>query len=107
MRRYPGSWLVLTGTALWILAVVYLAAVLAAPSVFDWTSCELIEGESIHGRAERSWLPPGTTCTYSLPQYGRYTTEPTPLGSVVVVAALLAPGILIYLHRLLSRAASK
>ncbi|MGY1652122.1 hypothetical protein [Geodermatophilus sp. SYSU D01119] len=28
-------------------------------------ACELTPGSSVYGEPSRSWLPPGTTCTYA------------------------------------------
>ncbi|MDQ3902008.1 MAG: hypothetical protein M3319_16730, partial [Actinomycetota bacterium] len=62
-------------------------------------------GSSVFGQASRSWLPPGTTCTYDLSDYGLPTNvviRPTPL-RLAVVGALVGLPALLHLRRLLIR----
>ncbi len=103
MSAYPGRWLVTLGYLVWVASVLYVVACLVAPSVFSDFRCELIQGSSIYGEPSRSWLPPGTTCTWELDPYGRYVLTPSPVRLVVVVMALTGFPLLRYLDRLLRR----
>ena len=104
VTSYPGRWLVRLGYAAWVVSVAYVLACLAAPSMFG--GCELTPGSSVFGDATRSWLPPGTTCTYDLSGYGlseNFVTRPSPVRLVVVAMALTGFPLLQYLRRLLKR----
>lgn len=105
MRAYPGRWLVALGYLVWVSSVLYVVACLLAPAATGSTGCELTPGSSVFGEASRSWLPPGTTCTWELNGYGRYVTTPSPVRLVVVAMALTGFPLLRYLSRLLSRPA--
>jgi hypothetical protein len=105
MSAYPGRWLVTLGYMLWAASVLYVVACLAAPSVVGHTGCELTPGSSVYGEASRTWLPPGTTCTWELSGYGRYVTSPSPVRLVVVGMALVGLPLLRYLAGLLRRPA--
>lgn len=100
---YPGRWLVTLGFVAWVASVLYVVACLAAPSVLGGVGCELSPGNSVLGEASRSWIPPGTTCTYNLGVYGRYVSRPAPVRLVVVAAALAGLPLLRYLGRVLKR----
>lgn len=106
MTSYPGRWLVVLGYVGWVLCVLLVVACLVAPS--GSTTCDLSPGASIFGEASRSWLPPGTTCTWDLSLYGlssNVVDRPSPLRLVVVVAALVGLPLVRYVARLLKRAA--
>jgi hypothetical protein len=105
VSSYPGRWLVVLGLVLWVVSVLYLAACLAGPSLLGGTACELAPGSSVFREASRSWLPPGTTCTWELGGYGRHVEGPSPLRLVVVVWALAGWPLTRYLHGLLGRPA--
>ncbi len=105
MSAYPGRWLVVLGYLLWAASVLYVVACLAAPSVVGDIGCELTPGSSFYGEASRSWLPPGTTCTWELESYGRYVTSPSPVRLVVVVMALAGLPLVRYVSGLLRRPA--
>ncbi len=100
---FPGRWLVIGSLAIWFLAVLTTAAWLIAPAAADSVTCELSAGGSVFGEASRSWIPPGTTCTYDLGEYGRYVTGPAPARLIVVAVALVAPPVIWHLTRLLRR----
>lgn len=103
---YPGRWLVTVGCVVWGVAVLYLAACLVSPSLAGAAGCELAPGSSVFGDASRSWLPPGTTCTYDLSGYGLpadVVVDPSPLRFAVVGVVLAGPPALLHVHRLLAR----
>ena len=103
VTAYPGRWLVTLGYLAWVLCVMYVVACLAAPSMFGY--CELTPGSSVFGEATRSWLPPGTTCTYELSPYGRLVLSPSPMRLVVIALALTGLPVLRHLGHLLRRPA--
>lgn len=112
MTHYPGRWLVTLGYVVWAASVVYVAACLAAASLFSDLSCELVPGSSSYGEASRSWLPPGGTCTHDLRGAGAkvsgsfVTTSPSPLRLVFVAITIAGVPVLRHLSRLLKRSAS-
>lgn len=66
------------------------------------TSCELTPGSSSFGEATRSWIPPGTTCTYDLSGYGIATPpggRSSPLCPVFMVVAVFGLPVLMYVTR--------
>jgi hypothetical protein len=84
--------LIVIGYVGWALCVLYLAGCLVAPSLLANTGCELTPGGSVFGVATRSWVPPGTTCTYDLSQYGitgDVVIGPSPLRLLFVAPALI------------------
>lgn len=108
VTSYPGRWLVTLGYAVWIGSVVYVVACLAAPSMLGDLGCELVPGSSVYGEATRSWLPPGTTCSYDLSGFGlsdHFVTGPPPLRLLVVAMALTGFPLLSSLGHLLKRPA--
>ncbi len=104
MNAYAGRWLVVSGFGGWALCVLYVVACLAAPSVVGDAGCELAPGSSVFGQASRSWLPPGTTCTYDLSAHGLpadVVIGPSPLRLAVLGGALAGLPVLVHLRRLL------
>ncbi len=91
MRALLDRWPGLLGWTLWAVAVLSLVAWWAAPAVLgDALSCELTPGSSVYGRADRSWLPPGATCTYPPAATGRsgvLVVGPPPWRLAVVAVA--------------------
>ena len=77
---------------LWALCVLVTLAWLAGPAV---AVCELVPGSSVLGEASRSWLPPGTTCTYELPigpgEPVVFVERPSALRLVVVGVVVAGP----------------
>lgn len=105
VSAYPGRWLVTLGYVLWAASLLYVLGCLAAPSVLGSLGCELTPGSSVYGEASRSWLPPGTTCTYELRGYGPYVTHPSPARLLVVAMALVGLPLTRHLGGLLRRPA--
>lgn len=108
MTSYPGREVVTAGVAVWTAALLYVLGCLVAPSLVGTSSCELAPGSSVFGEASRSWLPPGTTCTYDVSSSGlpvEVVTTPSPLRLVVVAVVLIGPPVLLHLRRLLRRGA--
>lgn len=104
MNAYAGRWLIIAGVAGWALCVLYVLACLVSPSIVGDAGCELAPGSSVFGEASRSWLPPGTTCTYDLSDYGlpdEVVIGPSPLRLAVVAGALTGGPVVLYLRRLL------
>ena len=77
---------------LWALGVLLTLAWLVAPAV---AVCELVPGSSVLGEASRSWLPPGTTCTYELPigpgEPVVFVERPSALRLVVLGGVVVGP----------------
>ncbi|SHG87058.1 hypothetical protein [Geodermatophilus nigrescens] len=94
-RRVRARWPVLLGVAVWLASVLFVAACWAAPSLFGDSTCELTRGSSVYGEASRSWLPPGTRCTYEAgPSTGlaeELVVDP-PARRLAVVAVAVAGG---------------
>ena len=68
-------------SVLWLLAFVgYVAVLKVRHHVEGALSCELVAGSSYYGEARWSWLPPGTTCTYTVGANDdlTFTTGPAP-----------------------------
>ncbi len=106
MTPYPGRWLVTLGYVLWVASVAYVLACWASPWVYGNVGCEFGRGTSVYGDATRSWLPPGTTCTYDLSAFGlpdHYQYGPSPVRLLVVAMALTGFPLLRYLGGLLKR----
>jgi hypothetical protein len=104
LTAWPGRRLLRLGLLLWVASVLYVVACLIEPSVVDPTGCELAPGSSVFGDPTRSWLPPGTTCTYDLSGFGlpeHVVIRPSPARLVVVVLAVLGLPLLHHLRRLL------
>ncbi|GAB6983950.1 hypothetical protein [Nocardioides pyridinolyticus] len=95
---YPGRWLVGTSYA--------LAALSAAIIVFWlWTAesslrCDFAMASSFYGTAERTWLPPGTTCSWHAADT-EHVDRPDPARLAVVAMALCGVPLGRYLRRLL------
>jgi hypothetical protein len=105
VTTYQGRMLLGLGVAFWVVSVLFVIACLVAPSFVGAAGCELGSGSSVFGEPSRSWLPPGTTCTYDLSGYGLPSAviiEPSPLRLVVVVAALIGLPALLRLRHLLT-----
>lgn len=92
------------GLVIWFLAVLTTAAWLVAPSAADSLTCELSAGGSVFGEATRNWIPPGTTCSYDLGEYGPYVTGPSSARLLVVAVAIGGLPLIGYIARLLRRA---
>lgn len=99
MKLRAERWIVPYAVACWGLAVLAALAVLAIPSFVGDTGCELVPGGSFFGRAGRSWLPPGTTCTYDVPGVGRYVDGPSPFTLAPFAVAILGLPVLRHLAR--------
>lgn len=110
MKNYPGRWLVAVVVLLWAVSVLYVIACLLAPTVIGEAGCELAPGTSIYGSASRSWLPPGTTCTYNLTDAQvpaeNYVVAPSTERLLLVAVAIMGLPLAYHLHRVLSRAGS-
>ena len=88
MRALLDRWPSLLGWTVWVVAVLSVVAWWTAPAVFgDALLCELAPGSSVYGRADRSWLPPGNTCTYPSPS-GVLVAGPPPWRLAVVAVAV-------------------
>ena len=101
---YAGRWLLVTDFVGWALCTLYVVACWTSPSIVGDAGCELGSGSSVFGEASRSWLPPGTTCTYDLSNYGLsadVVIGPSPLRLLVLAVALVGLPVLAYLRRLL------
>lgn len=104
MTAYAGRWLIITGIVGWALCALYVLACWASPSIVGDSGCELAPGSSVFGDASRSWLPPGTTCTYDLSDYGLpadVAIAPSPLRLLVLGATLAGLPVLVYLRQVL------
>ena len=95
---YPGRWLV---------AASFVLAALSAALVLLWLAfgndtllCDFGEASSFYGVAERSWLPPGTTCTWTANGI-EHVDSPDPSRFAVVAMALFGVPLGRYLSRLL------
>jgi len=78
------------GAATWVGCAAYVAGALLVPSLGS-AVCSLAPGSSAFGEAERSWLPPGTTCTWDITSQGeqiRYVLGPS-LTRLVPVAYVI------------------
>jgi hypothetical protein len=103
MSAYPGRWLV---------AASFTLAGLSAALVVWWLAlgtdamlmCDLGEGASVWGSADRSWLPPGTTCRWNV-NGAEHIDRPDPARFVILAMALLGVPLALYLRRLLRPAA--
>lgn len=110
MNAYAGRWLVTTGIVGWALSALYVIACWASPSIVGDAGCELGSGSSAFGDASRSWLPPGTTCTYDLSNYdlpSDVVVGPSPLRLLVLGAALAGLPVLMYLRGILRNRQSR
>ncbi len=102
MRRspgYPGRWLVASSYALAGVSLVLVALWLLLGEDKS-LMCNFETASSFWGTAERSWFPPGTTCTWEVGGY-RHVDRPDP--SRLAVLAMGAAGIPLgrYLRRVL------
>jgi hypothetical protein len=98
---YPGRWLVNVSFALWAFCALLVVAWMAPWGVDD-VSCQLEPGSSLFGEATRSWLPPGTTCTWNDLRPGlQHVDSPSPVRLLVVAMAVLGPFASTYVRRLL------
>jgi hypothetical protein len=96
---YPGRWLV---------AAFFILAGLSAVVVVLWLAfaedaalmCDLGEASSVFGDADRSWLPPGTTCTWDASGV-QHVDSPDLARFAVVAMALLGVPVGLYLRRLI------
>lgn len=103
MSAYPGRWLV---------AASFTLAGLSAALVVLWLAlgndallmCDLGEASSRWGSADRSWLPPGTTCRWNL-NGTEHVDRPDLARLAVLAMALLGVPLGLYLRRLLRPAA--
>lgn len=96
---YPGRWLV---------AASFVLAALSAALVVLWLAlgndailmCDFGEASSLFGSADRSWLPPGTTCSWNVSDI-EHVDSPDPSRFAVLAMALLGVPLGLYLRRLL------
>jgi len=95
---YPGRWLVATSFVLAALSAAWVALWLALGN--DTTMCDFGEASSFFGVTERSWLPPGTTCTWNVNGL-KHVDSPDPSRFAVPAMALLGVPLGLYLRRLL------
>lgn len=76
-----------TGVVLWLAALTgYVIALLVRHHFGGSLSCDLLASTSNYGEPGWSWLPPGTTCTYSVgaaEEFTTFTTGPGPWTYVV------------------------
>jgi hypothetical protein len=97
--RTPGRWLV---------AGSFVLAALSAALVVLWLAlgndailmCDFGEASSLFGSADRSWLPPGTTCSWNVNGI-EHVDSPAPSRFAVLAVALLGLPLGLYLRRLL------
>lgn len=83
--------------AMWLCMLGVWILITAAQWAFSSdTDCELSPGSSVYGVAERSWLPPGQTCTYDLEQPGLESFETDPGAASFALPAALIAGALGY-----------
>jgi opacity protein-like surface antigen len=96
---YPGRWLV---------AVSFVLAALSAAVVAVWLAlgndatlmCDFGEASSLFGSADRTWLPPGTTCSWNVNGI-EHVDSPDPSRFAVLAMALLGVPLGLYLRRVL------
>lgn len=62
--------------------------------------CDFETASSFWGTAERSWLPPGTTCTWEVNGY-RHVDSPDPSRFAVLAMALLGAPLGLFIRRAL------
>ena len=98
---YPGRWLVTTSFVLAALSAAVVVVWLALGN--DTSRCDFGEASSLYGVAERSWLPPGTTCTWSANGV-EHVDSPDPSRFAVVAMAIFGVPIGLYLRRLVRAA---
>ncbi len=99
---YPGRWLV---------AASFVLAALSAAVVVLWLAlgndatvmCDFGEASSLFGSADRSWLPPGTTCSWTVNGI-EHVDSPDSSRFVVLAMALLGVPLGLYLRRLIRSA---
>ena len=95
---YPGRWLVAASFVLAALSAAVVVVWLALGN--DTLMCDFGEASSFYGAAERSWLPPGTTCTWNANGI-EHVDSPDPSRLAVVAMALFGVPLGRYLRRLL------
>jgi hypothetical protein len=95
---YPGRWLV--GTSFLLAAISAVVVLLWLTVGNDPLMCDFGEASSLYGTADRSWLPPGTTCTWEMNGIA-HVDSPEPARFAVLAMALLGVPLGLYLRRLL------
>jgi hypothetical protein len=99
--KYAGRWLINASFVLWALAAAVVVWWWADPLNLA-NSCDLSGSSSVFGEASRSWLPPGTTCTWEINGI-EHIDSPSHLRTLVLTTSLLGPFVSAYLRRLLMR----
>ena len=92
----------------WLVAASFVLAALSAALVVLWLAlgeeallmCDLGEASSQWGSADRSWLPPGTTCRWVV-NGTEHVDNPDPSRYAVLAMALFGVPLGLYLRRLL------
>jgi hypothetical protein len=95
---YPGRWLVAASFVLAALSAAVVVLWLALGN--DTLMCDFGEASSLFGSADRSWLPPGTTCTWNVNGI-EHVDNPDLSRFAVVAMALLGVPLGLYLRPLL------
>lgn len=99
-RAYPGSWVVVLLSVATVISALTLAYWLLYFPTNDLLQCAYAPNASLYGEATRSWLPPDTTCTWTLGGT-THVVEPELSRLAVVALAVLGGPLAYYLHRCL------
>ena len=105
---YPGRWIIVLGYVVTVVCATVVIVWLVAPSFAGAHTCLPIWDSGQYGDPSRSWVPPGTACTF----HGRASgmqidivDRPTAWRLVPLLVAVTGFPLTRHLHHLLRRAA--
>ncbi|MEX0427296.1 hypothetical protein AB3X52_06675 [Nocardioides sp. DS6] len=108
MDVYPGRWIIVLGYLVTAICAALVIFWLVTPAFADPYLCTPIWGNGQYGDPSRSWIPPGTSCTFHARASGMQidiVNRPTAWRLIPLLAAVTGFPLTRHLRRLLRRAA--